>query len=36
MKMEHRIEAPLAGTVIALHVTQGETVTAGAPLVTIA
>jgi 3-methylcrotonyl-CoA carboxylase alpha subunit len=36
MKMEHRIEAPLAGTVRALHVTPGQTVAAGAPLVTIA
>jgi len=36
MKMEHRIEAPRAGTVAAVHVAPGETVAAGAPLVTIA
>jgi 3-methylcrotonyl-CoA carboxylase alpha subunit len=35
MKMEHRIEAPVAGTVNALHVTSGDLVAAGAPLVTI-
>jgi 3-methylcrotonyl-CoA carboxylase alpha subunit len=35
MKMEHRIEAPVAGTVSALHVAPGDLVAAGAPLVTI-
>jgi acetyl/propionyl-CoA carboxylase alpha subunit len=35
MKMEHRIEAPVAGTVNTLHVTSGDLVAAGAPLVTI-
>ena len=35
MKMEHRIEAPLAGTVSALHVAPGDVVTAGAALVTV-
>jgi len=35
MKMEHRIEAPLAGTVNALHVAPGDLVAAGAALVTI-
>jgi acetyl/propionyl-CoA carboxylase alpha subunit len=35
MKMEHRIEAPVAGTVNALHVVTGDLVAAGAPLVTI-
>jgi 3-methylcrotonyl-CoA carboxylase alpha subunit len=35
MKMEHRIEAPLAGTVNALHVASGDVVAAGAPLLTI-
>jgi len=35
MKMEHRIEAPIAGTVSALHVAPGDLVTAGAALVTI-
>jgi biotin carboxyl carrier protein len=33
MKMEHRIEAPAAGTVAELFVTPGELVTGGAPLV---
>jgi 3-methylcrotonyl-CoA carboxylase alpha subunit len=36
MKMEHRIEAPIAGTVTALHVAPGDLVTAGAALATIA
>jgi biotin carboxyl carrier protein len=35
MKMEHRIEAPVAGVVSALHVAPGDLVAAGAPLVTI-
>ena len=35
MKMEHRIEAPVAGTVGAVHVAPGDLVAAGAPLVTI-
>ena len=35
MKMEHRIEAPVAGTVSNLHVATGDLVAAGAPLVTI-
>jgi 3-methylcrotonyl-CoA carboxylase alpha subunit len=35
MKMEHRIEAPVAGTVSALHVAPGDLVAAGAALVTI-
>ena len=35
MKMEHRIEAPVAGTVSALHVAAGDLVAAGAALVTI-
>jgi 3-methylcrotonyl-CoA carboxylase alpha subunit len=35
MKMEHRIEAPVAGTVGAVHVVAGDVVAAGAPLVTI-
>jgi 3-methylcrotonyl-CoA carboxylase alpha subunit len=35
MKMEHRIEAPIAGTVSALHVVPGDLVAAGAALVTI-
>jgi len=35
MKMEHRIEAPIAGTVSALHVATGDLVAAGAELVTI-
>jgi 3-methylcrotonyl-CoA carboxylase alpha subunit len=35
MKMEHRIEAPVAGTVSTLHVATGDLVAAGAPLVTI-
>jgi 3-methylcrotonyl-CoA carboxylase alpha subunit len=35
MKMEHRIEAPVAGTVDALHVAAGDLVAAGAALVTI-
>ena len=35
MKMEHRIEAPIAGTVSALHVAPGDVVAAGAHLVTI-
>jgi 3-methylcrotonyl-CoA carboxylase alpha subunit len=35
MKMEHRIEAPVAGTVSALHVATGDVVAAGAALVTI-
>jgi biotin carboxyl carrier protein len=35
MKMEHRIEAPIAGTVSALHVAPGDVVAAGAALVTI-
>jgi 3-methylcrotonyl-CoA carboxylase alpha subunit len=35
MKMEHRIEAPIAGTVNAIHVAAGDLVAAGAPLVTI-
>jgi 3-methylcrotonyl-CoA carboxylase alpha subunit len=35
MKMEHRIEAPIAGTVSALHVATGDLVAAGAALVTI-
>ncbi|HEY5350692.1 MAG TPA: biotin/lipoyl-containing protein, partial [Candidatus Lustribacter sp.] len=35
MKMEHRIEAPLEGTVSALHVAPGDLVAAGAALVTI-
>ncbi len=35
MKMEHRIEAPVAGTVSALHVATGDVVAAGVPLVTI-
>ena len=32
MKMEHRIEAPAAGTVRAVNVKEGQTVTAGATL----
>jgi 3-methylcrotonyl-CoA carboxylase alpha subunit len=36
MKMEHRIEAPAAGTVGAVHVTAGDVVPAGALLVTLA
>jgi 3-methylcrotonyl-CoA carboxylase alpha subunit len=35
MKMEHRIEAPVAGTVSAVHVAPGDVVAAGAALVTI-
>jgi biotin carboxyl carrier protein len=35
MKMEHRIEAPVAGTVGAVHVAPGDVVAAGAELVTI-
>jgi len=35
MKMEHRIEAPIDGTVSALHVAAGDVVAAGAGLVTI-
>jgi 3-methylcrotonyl-CoA carboxylase alpha subunit len=35
MKMEHRIEAPIAGTVSALQVAPGDLVAAGAALVTI-
>jgi 3-methylcrotonyl-CoA carboxylase alpha subunit len=35
MKMEHRIEAPVAGTVKDVRVTPGQLVTAGATLVTI-
>jgi 3-methylcrotonyl-CoA carboxylase alpha subunit len=35
MKMEHRIDAPVAGTVSALHVAPGDLVAAGAALVTI-
>ena len=35
MKMEHRIDAPIAGRVSAVHVASGEFVGAGAPLVTI-
>jgi 3-methylcrotonyl-CoA carboxylase alpha subunit len=35
MKMEHRIEAPLAGTVEAVHIAVGDVVASGAPLVTI-
>ncbi len=35
MKMEHRIEAPVAGTVGAVHVATGDVVAAGVPLVTI-
>jgi acetyl/propionyl-CoA carboxylase alpha subunit len=35
MKMEHHIEAPLTGTVTALHVAPGDIVAAGAALVTI-
>jgi biotin carboxyl carrier protein len=35
MKMEHRIEAPAAGTVGAVHVVPGDVVAAGAELVTI-
>jgi 3-methylcrotonyl-CoA carboxylase alpha subunit len=35
MKMEHRIEAPVAGTVKEIHVEPGRLVAAGAPLVTI-
>jgi acetyl/propionyl-CoA carboxylase alpha subunit len=36
MKMEHRIDAPIAGIVAALHVAPGDRVAAGTPLVTIA
>jgi 3-methylcrotonyl-CoA carboxylase alpha subunit len=35
MKMEHRIEAPLAGIVRDVRVTTGELVASGALLVTI-
>ena len=35
MKMEHRIEAPVAGTVKAVHVEPGQLVASGASLVTI-
>jgi biotin carboxyl carrier protein len=35
MKMEHRIEAPVAGTVKEIHVEPGQLVAAGAALVTI-
>ncbi|MGA2395984.1 MAG: biotin carboxylase N-terminal domain-containing protein [Candidatus Lustribacter sp.] len=35
MKMEHRIEAPITGTVSAVHVAPGDLVPAGAALVTI-
>ena len=35
MKMEHRIDASLAGTVGAVHVAAGDLVPSGAPLVTI-
>ncbi|HZT12479.1 MAG TPA: biotin carboxylase N-terminal domain-containing protein [Candidatus Baltobacteraceae bacterium] len=35
MKMEHRIEAPSAGTVAAVHVREGEIVAAGATLVDV-
>ena len=35
MKMEHRIEAPVAGTVTEVRVQPGELVTGGATLVTI-
>jgi 3-methylcrotonyl-CoA carboxylase alpha subunit len=36
MKMEHRIEAPLAGTVASVRVAPGDVVAAGTTLVTIA
>jgi 3-methylcrotonyl-CoA carboxylase alpha subunit len=36
MKMEHRIEAPAAATVRAVNVKEGQTVTAGTPLVEFA
>jgi 3-methylcrotonyl-CoA carboxylase alpha subunit len=36
MKMEHRIEAPVAGTVASVRVAAGDVVAAGATLVTIA
>jgi acetyl/propionyl-CoA carboxylase alpha subunit len=36
MKMEHRIEAPAAGTVASIHVATGDIVPAGALLVTLA
>lgn len=35
MKIESRIEAPLAGTIKAVHVSAGETVQTGQPLVTL-
>ncbi len=35
MKMEHRIEAPIAGTVAEVHVQSGDVVAAGTTLVTI-
>jgi biotin carboxyl carrier protein len=35
MKMEHRIEAPLAGTINDVRVAQGDLVTGGATLVVI-
>jgi biotin carboxyl carrier protein len=35
MKMEHRIEAPIDGTVSAVHVAPGDVVAAGAALVAI-
>jgi biotin carboxyl carrier protein len=36
MKMEHRIEAPSAGTIEGVRVAAGDVVAAGATLVTIA
>lgn len=35
MKMEHRIEAGLTGTITQVHVKQGDTVAAGAPILEI-
>ena len=35
MKMEHRIEAPRSGTIVAVNAAAGDIVAANAPLVTI-
>jgi biotin carboxyl carrier protein len=36
MKMEHRITAPVAGTVATIHVAAGDNVAAGTPLIVLA
>ena len=35
MKMESEVKAPVAGTVAEIHVSAGDTVQAGAPLLTL-